>query len=136
MPKIGLLTNILFMLSLEKSSLNFLFMSEQYRLMIYFAVATMYFYRKDIVSIEDGETLGSFAEKNKLLIDKVISEAKTYFNYELSSEQIGKAIKAYLAEPAPLLRSTEYRPSQKMLDLGDCSIYFDGSGHFYSQSNA
>jgi hypothetical protein len=71
-------------------------MSPQYRLMSYFAVATMHFYRKDIVALEPGETLGSFADKNKKVIDRVIQEAKNLFNYELSHEQVGRAIEVYV----------------------------------------
>ena len=36
-----------------------------YKLAIYFGVATLYFYRKDVVLVGEGETLGDFAEKNK-----------------------------------------------------------------------
>jgi len=77
-------------------------MSEQYRLMIYFAVATFHFYRNDIIPLEVGERYGVFAEKNKAVIKRVCDEALTLFQYELSDEQIGRAVKAYTAEPRPL----------------------------------
>lgn len=67
--------------------------------MIYFAVATLHFYRKDIIPLEEGANLGSFAENNKDIIKRVIEESLSLFNYELSHEQIGKAIGAYVASP-------------------------------------
>ncbi len=74
----------------------------RYRLMVYFAVATMHFYRADIVTILPGETLGDFTERNKSVINKVIKEAVEYFGYELSHAQIGKAIEAYLCDPTKI----------------------------------
>jgi hypothetical protein len=82
-------------------------MSEQYRLMIMFAVATMHFYRDDI-SIVQGETLGEFAERNKPVIDRVFEEALN-FGYEISHAQIGQAIKAYLCPPSSLA-TPAYKP--------------------------
>lgn len=76
--------------------------NQAYRAAIYFAVATMYFYRDSIVGIVPGQTLGDFAELNRAVIDKVMAEAKQYINYELSHEQIRRAIQAYLAPPAAL----------------------------------
>ena len=80
--------------------------SERYRMMIYFAVATFHFYRKEIVSCAEGETLGDFAEKNKDIVKRVVDEARSLFKYELSHEQIGTAIGAYLA-PAQAVSKTE-----------------------------
>ncbi|MDB4984288.1 MAG: hypothetical protein JWM20_467 [Patescibacteria group bacterium] len=73
-------------------------MSKQYRLMIYFAVATFHLYRKEIIPPKEGETLGIFAENNKNIVKRVCDEAKNLFKYELSHEQIGKAIAVYTAE--------------------------------------
>lgn len=73
--------------------------SETYKLMTYFAVATLYFYRADIIDINPDETLGVFAERNKTVIDRVRAEALKYFKYELSHNQIGTAIEAYLCCP-------------------------------------
>jgi hypothetical protein len=72
--------------------------SDQYHLMIYFAVATLHFYRKDIVPIKEGEVYGVFAKKNKGVLKRVSDEALSLFNYELSHEQIGRAVKSYCAE--------------------------------------
>ncbi len=72
-------------------------MSPTYRLMIYFAVATLHFYRDSIISIESWETLGTFAERNRAVLDRVGQEARNLFGYELSHLQIGKAIAAYVA---------------------------------------
>jgi hypothetical protein len=81
-----------------------------YKLMIYFATATLYFYRGDIVNIEPGETLGDFANKNKAVISRVFEEALNIFGYELSSEQIGKAVYAYLCLPTSLSKPP-FQPS-------------------------
>ena len=72
-------------------------MFEKYRLMIYFALGTMYFYRKDIIPRDEGETLDSFYKKNEVVRKRVSDEATNLFGYELSSEQMGKAFLAYLA---------------------------------------
>lgn len=74
--------------------------------MIHFAIATFHFYREDIIPLKEDETLGVFAENNKAIVQRVCEEAKSLFNYELSHEQIGKAIGAYVA-PAQSLKSTE-----------------------------
>lgn len=78
--------------------------SAQYRSMIYAATATLYFYRDDLVPVGEGktETLGAYASRNGAVIARVVAEIKTYFNYELSSEQVGKAINAYLCPPSKL----------------------------------
>lgn len=76
--------------------------STQYRAAIYFAVATMHFYRDSLKPIQPGETLGDYAQANDAVIQQVIKEAKSDIGYELSSEQIGRAIHAYLAPPSPL----------------------------------
>ncbi len=72
-------------------------MSPQYRLMIYFIVATMHLYREDVIPLGENETLGSFAKKNRKVIDRVAQEGRNLFGYEISHEQVGKAIEAYLA---------------------------------------
>ncbi len=67
--------------------------------MVYFAVATLHFYRADIIPILLSETLGDFADRNKSVLDQICKEAIEYFGYELSHDQIGKAIEAYLCDP-------------------------------------
>lgn len=71
-------------------------MSEQYRLMIYFAVATLHFYRGSIAAVRGPQTSKEFRERNEAVIKRVSDEALSLFNYELSSEQMGRAITAYL----------------------------------------
>lgn len=75
-------------------------MSPQYSLMIYFAVASFHFYRDEIRPA--GSTLGDWAEQNKQVIDRVVKEAREMFNYELSHQQIGQAVAAYLCSPSRL----------------------------------
>jgi len=75
-----------------------------YRAAIYFAVATLYFYRGELKPLEDGQELGEFAQINDRVIKRVYEEAIEYLNYELSHEQIGTAIRAYLAAPVSLDR--------------------------------
>ena len=72
-------------------------MSEKYRLMVYFAVATLHFYRTDIAPVRGSQTVGEFMERNRGVIQRVCDEALSLFNYELSTEQIGRAVSAYLA---------------------------------------
>lgn len=81
-------------------------MTKQYRSMIYAAVGTLHFYRKDIIPLEEGEKLGVFLEKNREIVKRVIEEVFNLFQYKLSHEQIGKAIKAYTA-PGQSVADTE-----------------------------
>lgn len=73
--------------------------------MIHFAIATMHFYREDIVPLKEGETLGVFADKNKALIKRVCEEALNLFQYELSSKQIGSAIAGYCAKAQSVMKT-------------------------------
>lgn len=77
-------------------------MSRQYRAMVYFVVATLYMYRDDLQPIGSGELLGDFAEKNRAVLAQVGREALEYFDYELSHEQIGIGIRAFLSPSAKL----------------------------------
>lgn len=70
-------------------------MSETYRMMIYFAVATMHLYRDDISS--ERTDLSGFKRINQDVILRVIQEARGTFGYELSAGQMHRAIGAYLA---------------------------------------
>jgi hypothetical protein len=72
--------------------------SRDYRFAIYAAVATFYFYRKDVIPMVEGETYGTWAEKNKKVVDRVFEEILNLFSYELSHEQMGRAIQAFCAE--------------------------------------
>lgn len=70
-------------------------MTEKYRLMIYFAVATFQIYRKDLVLCSK-MTVKEFRDMNPNEVTRVFEEAKTIFNYELSWEQMDRAITCYL----------------------------------------
>lgn len=75
--------------------------SVMYRMAIYAAVATMHFYRDDIVAPAHAEeTLGVFAQRNSEVIKRMTDEVRHYFGYELSHHQIGAAIGAYLGSPS------------------------------------
>lgn len=66
-----------------------------YRAMIYFAHSTLVIYSKTIVD-EKEMTVGAFREKNKDVVQRVYDEGLSIFEYELSYEQISKAIYTYL----------------------------------------
>jgi hypothetical protein len=72
--------------------------SKLYKLAIYFGIATLYFYRKNIVPLNDGENLGMFAEKNKDILKRVFDETLEDMQYELSHEQMGKIVSAYTSQ--------------------------------------
>ncbi len=69
--------------------------SKLYKLAIYFGIATLYFYRKDIIPLNDGENLGVLAEKNKEILKRVFDETLEVMHYELSHEQMGRIVAAY-----------------------------------------
>ncbi len=69
--------------------------SAHYKLMIYFAVATFFFYRKSIIS-NDKMSVTEFMEANKPVCDRVFYEGKELFNYEMSAQQMHDAIKNYM----------------------------------------
>ncbi|MBX4192032.1 hypothetical protein KW798_00915 [Candidatus Parcubacteria bacterium] len=66
--------------------------------MIYFAVATLHFYRSDIKAVRGPQTPSEFRERNKDVVQRVFDEGLSLFKYELSYEQVDRAIVAYLAE--------------------------------------
>lgn len=77
-------------------------LSLQYRLMIYATVAIIHFHSKNI-NIIRGMSVYMFREMNPALVDRTLCEIKEQFNYELSSEQVNRAIHAYLiGEERPL----------------------------------
>ena len=86
--------------------------SAQYRLMVYFAVATFHLYRTDVIPLKIGEPYIVFEIKNKKVIERVCQEAINFFDYELSSEQIGRAIQAYTMDA----RSLESTPAATLMD--------------------
>lgn len=81
-------------------------MSDQYRLMIYFAIATLHLYRSDIVANRVPYTFEEFAVHNKDVIKRAQEEALNLFHYELSSEQIRRAVTAFFAPGQSVARTT------------------------------
>jgi hypothetical protein len=68
--------------------------SEMYRLMIYFAHSTFCIYKKTIVC--NGKmSVNDFRNQNELVVKRVFDEALSIFNYELSYEQMSRAIAVY-----------------------------------------
>jgi hypothetical protein len=85
-------------------------MSENYRLMVYFAVATLHLYRKSIKPYEFGDTIEDFARRNVDVHERVMVEAENLFNYKLSHEQMRRAFASYLA------------PGQSVDDFGPATL--------------
>jgi len=73
-------------------------MSAMYKLMIYFAVATLHLYRDDIIPPKEGEEFSIILKKNKTVLTRVCEEAENLFRYELSQEQMRRAVIAYLTK--------------------------------------
>jgi hypothetical protein len=84
-------------------------LSGNYKAMVYFAVAILHFYRDELLPRTPGQTLGDFADANRPVIDQVLREAVQSFGYELSHEQIGRAVQAYLS-PSCVLTPRPERP--------------------------
>lgn len=85
--------------------------SKEYYLMIYFAHSTIVIYDKTIVSSRD-MTTSEFREKNKDVIQRVFDEGLSVMNYELSHEQMTRAIAAYLKskyEPSSVYETKVYK---------------------------
>lgn len=68
--------------------------NEMYRLMIYFAHSTLIIYSKDIIC-KESMSINDFRNVNEKLINRVYDEAKSIFDYDLSCDQISKAIHVY-----------------------------------------
>jgi hypothetical protein len=77
-------------------------LSGLYRVMIYFAHTTLCIYSKDI-HINESMSIEGFRSKNKELIQRVCDESISIFNYELSHEQMTRAIQVFFI--------TKYNPS-------------------------
>lgn len=72
-------------------------MTDKYRLMIYFAVATLHLYRKSIEVPLPGDTVEVFIKRNADVNERVVIEAKNLFAYELSDAQMMRAWASWLA---------------------------------------
>ena len=72
--------------------------SQSYKLAVYVGIATLHFYRKDIVPLNEGENLGVFAENNKEILKRVFDETLLQMQYELSHAQMGQIVAAYTCQ--------------------------------------
>ena len=85
-------------------------LSYQYRLMIYFAYITFVMYSKTIVD-NDKMSVNEFRIANELVIQRVFEEGKSLFKYELSFEQMNRAIIVYISskyKPQSVLETEPY----------------------------
>jgi len=69
--------------------------SQIYRMMIYFAHSTIIIYGKTIIDKKE-MTIKEFREQNKEVVQRIFDEGLSIFNYELSYDQVSKAIAVYL----------------------------------------
>lgn len=89
-------------------------LSDRYKLMIYFAHSTFVIYEKTIIS-EPTTTVWGFREKNGDVIKRVFDEGISIFNYELSYEQMSRAIEVYLKSkynPSSVYETEVYKPKK------------------------
>jgi hypothetical protein len=112
-------------------------LSPMYRAAIYFAVARMHFYRDALKPYRPGQNLGDYAQDNDAVIQQVVKDTGDYLLYDLSSNQIGNAIQAYLA-PSTYLPATHETPSNVSpgtSDLYRAGVHFAvATMHFYRGS--
>ncbi len=66
-------------------------------LMCYFVVATLHLYRESIAAVRGPQTYEEFQERNPALIEHVRNAALERFNYELTQDQMDRAVLAYVA---------------------------------------
>ena len=71
-------------------------MSDTYTQMIYVAVATMHLYSKNI-TVSHGMTVEQFRENYPKLCKRVFDEVLSVYKYELSYEQMRRAVYAYMS---------------------------------------
>ena len=87
--------------------------SDKYKLMIYFAHSTLVIYSKSIVC-DSKTTVEEFKAQNKDVIKRVFDEGLSIFNYELSAEQMDRAIIVYgksLFTPLDVTKTEVYNPN-------------------------
>ena len=70
--------------------------SQMYRLMIYFAHSTLVMYSGSIKINKDSMSISEFRNANADVLKRVTAEALSIMNYELSYNQMEKAIAVYL----------------------------------------
>lgn len=87
--------------------------SKNYRAMIYFAVATFFFYSKDIIC-DEHTNVEIFREKNPELVKRIFDECLTVMEYELSMNQVDTAIVAFIQSkrnPQSVHETEVYKPA-------------------------
>ncbi len=94
-------------LGLMDFSLEDLEMAEKNLLMVYFAIAVLYHYRTDIVAVQGPQTPQEFADRNKGVLVRVEIEAQYLFSSELSSEQMERAVVAFLSPGQSAAHATQ-----------------------------
>lgn len=88
--------------------------AQKYRLMIYFAHSTMVIYSADIIC-DDKMTAEEFRKENEAVCKRVFDEGLSIMNYELSWEQMNKAILVYLQSkfyPTSVKTSEVFKPEK------------------------
>lgn len=70
-----------------------------YRLLIYFTVATLHFYRQQI---KPAPTVDKFKELNHDILLQVCAEANHYFGVTLTERQVTLGVQAFLQPPADM----------------------------------
>lgn len=86
--------------------------SQKYKSMIYFAVATFFFYSKNIIYTKEID-VNLFRENNPELVKRIFDECLSVMNYELSNNQVDTAILAYLqsyVKPQSVHDTSIYKP--------------------------
>lgn len=92
-------------------------MDNQYKLMIYFAHSTFVMYEKSIHSYPE-MTVSQFRQVNEDVCQRVFDEGLSIMNYELSYEQVSRAIAVYLCSKYNP-QSVKERQPHKPAILGD-----------------
>lgn len=88
-------------------------MTDQYKLMIYFAVATLHIYQKEI-RIETEMSVTTFRDRYHYEVQRVFDECLSIFNYQLSYEQIDRAIVVFMKnklKPESPMETPIYNPN-------------------------
>ncbi len=82
---------------------------DRYRLMIYFAVTVLHYYRASIVAVRGPQTPAEFAKRNEQVLAMVRTEALRLFNYQYELDDLMRAIEIYL-NPSQEVSTTKILP--------------------------
>ena len=92
--------------------------SKNYKAMIYFAVATFFFYSKDVV-YDENTTVEEFRKNNPELVKRIFDECLSVMEYELSYNQVNTAITAFIQSglnPQSVHNTEVFKPAKKQND--------------------